>query len=173
MRRFLGLKLSGPLPDETTILNFRHLLENHKLGQGLLDEINAHLEFQGLRLREGTIVDATIIEAPSSTKNRAGERDPEMHQTKKGNQWHFGMKDHIGVDAGTGIVHSMSAVSLRAPSPERASTVIEYELCSSKSGPWPAMNPSMSLPSCRWRRRRGRRPTPSMCRWCHRIRRVR
>ena len=114
MRRFVGLKLSGPLPDETTILNFRHLLENHKLGQGLLDEINAHLEFQGLRLREGTIVDATIIEAPYSTKNRAGERDPEMHQTKKGNQWHFGMKAHIGVDADTGIVHSMSATGANA-----------------------------------------------------------
>ena len=109
MRRFVGLKLSGPLPDETTILNFRHLLEQHSLGQGLLGEINAHLEFQGLKLREGTIVDATITEAPSSTKNRAGERDPQMHQAKKGNQWHFGMKAHIGVDSETGIVHSMSA----------------------------------------------------------------
>ena len=111
VRRFVGLRLSEPLPDETTILNFRHLLERHNLGQGLLDEINAHLESQGLKLREGTIVDATIIEAPSSTKNRAGERDPEMHQTKKGNQWHFGMKAHIGVDADTGIVHSMSATA--------------------------------------------------------------
>ena len=96
VRRFVGLRLSGPLPDETTILNFRHLLEKHNLGQGLLDEINAHLESEGLKLREGTIVegtivDATIIEAPSSTKNRAGERDPEMHQTRKGSQWHFGM----------------------------------------------------------------------------------
>ena len=109
VRRFVGLKLSGPLPDETTILNFRHLLEKHSLGQGLLEEINAHLESQGLKLREGTIVDASIIEAPSSTKNRAGERDPEMRQTKKGNQWHFGMKAHIGVDSETGIVHSMSA----------------------------------------------------------------
>ncbi len=72
VRRFVGLKLTGPLPDETTILNFRHLLERHNLGQGLLEEINAHLESQGLKLREGTIVDATIIEAPSSTKNRAG-----------------------------------------------------------------------------------------------------
>ena len=108
VRRFVGLKLSGPLPDETTILNFRHLLERHNLGQVLLEEINAHLESQGLKLREGTIVDATIIEAPSSTKNRAKERDPEMHQTKKGNQWHFGMKAHIGVDSETGIVHSMS-----------------------------------------------------------------
>ena len=111
VRRFVGLKLSGPLPDETTILNFRHLLENHKLGQGLLAEINAHLDSQGLRLREGTIVDATIIEAPSSTKNRTGERDPEMHQTKKGNQWHFGMKAHIGVDSETGIVHSVSTTA--------------------------------------------------------------
>ena len=109
VRRFVGLKLSGPLPDETTILNFRHLLERHSLGQGLLEEINAHLESQGLRLREGTIMDATIIEAPSSTKNRAG--DPEMHQTKKGNQRHFGMKAHIGVDSETGIVHSMSTTS--------------------------------------------------------------
>ena len=114
VRRFVGLRLSGPLPDETTILNFRHLLEKHNLGQGLLDAINAHLESQGLKLREGTIVDATIIQASSSTKNRAGKRDPEMHQTKKGNQWHFGMKAHIGVDADTGIVHSMSATAANA-----------------------------------------------------------
>ena len=111
VRRFVGLKLSGALPDETTILNFRHLLERHSLGEGLLQEINAHLDSQGLRLREGTIVDASIIEAPSSTKNRAGERDPAMHQTKKGNQRHFGMKVHIGVDADTGLVHSMSATA--------------------------------------------------------------
>ena len=76
VRRFVGLKLSGPLPDEATILNFRHLLEQHGLGQGLLEEINAHLEAQGLRFREETIVDATIIESPSSTKKRARERDP-------------------------------------------------------------------------------------------------
>ena len=107
----MGLSLSGPLPDETTILHFRHILERHSLGQGLLEEINAHLESQGLKLREGTIVDGTIIEAPSSTKNRAGERDPEMHQTKKGNQWHFGMKAHIGVDWETGIVHSMTVTA--------------------------------------------------------------
>ena len=95
VRRFVGLNLTEALPDETTILNFRHLLERHQLGKGLLEEINAHLESQGLRLREGTMVDASIIEAPSSTKNRSRERDPEMHQTKKGNQWHFGMKAHI------------------------------------------------------------------------------
>ena len=114
VRRFAGLKLPGALPDETTILNFRHLLERHNLGQGLFEEINGHLESQGLGLREGTIVDATIIEAPSSTRNRAGERDPQMHQTKKGNQWHFGMKAHIGVDAETGLVHSMTTTGANA-----------------------------------------------------------
>ena len=108
VRRFAGLRLSGPLPDETTILNFRHLLEEHGLGTGLFEEINRHLESQGLRLQEGTIVDASIIAAPSSTKNRSKERDPEMHQTKKGNEWHFGMKVHIGVDSETGVVHSVS-----------------------------------------------------------------
>ena len=111
MRRFVGLRLSGPLPDETTILNFRHLLEERRLGQGLMEEINRHLASQGLRLREGTIVDASIIEAPSSTKNGACERDPQMRQTKKGNEWHFGMKVHIGVDSETGVVHSMSTTS--------------------------------------------------------------
>ena len=111
---FLPPQWSTIPPPLTTILNFRHLLERHSLGEGLLQEINAHLESQGLRLREGTIVDASIIEAPSSTKNRAGERDPEMHQTKKGNQWHFGMKVHIGVDADTGLVHSMSTTAANA-----------------------------------------------------------
>ena len=95
VRRFAGLRLTDALPDETTILHFRHLLERHQLGQGLFAEIKDHLEEQGVRLREGTIVDATIIEAPSSTKNRTGERDPEMRQVKKGNQYHFGMKLHI------------------------------------------------------------------------------
>jgi IS5 family transposase len=107
----VGLKLPDALPDETTILNFRHLLEQHELGQGLFQEINRDLEAQGLRLREGTIVDASIIEAPSSTKNRTGERDPEMHQTKKGNQWHFGMKLHIEVDSETGVMHSMTTTA--------------------------------------------------------------
>ena len=111
VRRFAGLRLSEPIPDESTILHFRHLLERHQLGQGLFEEIKGHLQEQGVRLREGTIVDATIIEAPSSTKNRTGQRDSEMHQTKKGNQWHFGMKLHIGVDAKTGLVHSLSATS--------------------------------------------------------------
>ena len=107
VRRFAGLRLSGPIPDETTILNFRHLLERHGLGRGLFEEINAHLAGRGYRVRRGTIVDATIIAAPSSTRNREGTRDPEMHQTKKGNEWHFGMKAHIGVDAETGLTHSV------------------------------------------------------------------
>lgn len=106
VRRFVGLKLTGQIPDETTILKFRHRLEKHDLGGQILASINGHLADQGLMLREGTIVDASIIEAPSSTKNRAGARDPEMHQTKKGKDWHFGMKVHIGVDDVLGLVHS-------------------------------------------------------------------
>ena len=91
--------------------NFRHLLERHQLGEGLLAEITQHLAAQGLRLREGTIVDATILDAPASTKNRAQARDPEMHQVKKGDQWYFGMKAHIGVDAATGLVHSLATTA--------------------------------------------------------------
>ena len=97
VRRFTGLGLSEPIPDESAILHFRHLLEDRHLGQGLFAEINEHLASQGLRLREGTIVDATIIEAPPSTKNRTGQREPEMRQVKKGSQYHFGMKLRIGV----------------------------------------------------------------------------
>ena len=111
VRRFVGLRLAEPLPDESTILHFRHLLEEHDLGEGLFEEIKGHLEAMGLRLSEGTIVDASIIAAPSSTKNRRGQRDPEMRQVKKGNQHHFGMKLHIGVDAATGLAHSFSATS--------------------------------------------------------------
>ncbi len=111
VRRFVGLRLGDALPDETTILNFRHLLERHELGGKLMAEINAHLAEQGLRLREGTILEATIIAAPSSTKNKKRSRDPQMHQTKKGNQWYFGMKAHIGVDAETGLTHSVAATA--------------------------------------------------------------
>ena len=95
------------MPDETTILRFRHLLEEHNLSIQLLATINATLIAKGLMLKTGTVVDATLIAAPSSTKNSRGERDPEMHQTKKGNQWHFGMKAHIGVDADSGLVHTV------------------------------------------------------------------
>jgi len=107
MRRFAGLRLSESLPDEITILNFRRFLERHKLGRKLFDEINQHLGEHGLMMREGGIVDASIISEPSSTKNREGKRDPEMHQTRKGNQWFFGMKMHVGVDDLTGLVHSL------------------------------------------------------------------
>lgn len=110
-RRFVGVKLSGPIPDETTILNFRHLLEKHSLGKKMFDEINKYLDERGLMLKAGTIVDASIIAAPTSTKNKDGARDPEMHQTKKGNEWHFGMKMHIGVDDELGLVHSVTGTS--------------------------------------------------------------
>jgi IS5 family transposase len=114
MRHFSGLTLTDRIPDETTILNFRHLLEKHQLGRQMFDEINNHLKDRGMLLREGTIVDATIISAPSSTKNREKARDPEMRQTKKGNQWHFGMKMHIGTDDVLGIIHSVDTTSANA-----------------------------------------------------------
>ena len=106
-----GCGCIDPLPDESTILHFRHLLERHNLGQGLFTEVKEYLAEQGVWLKEGTIVDATIIEVPSSTKNRSGQRDPEMRQVKKGNQYHFGMKLHIGTDAATGLVHSFTTTS--------------------------------------------------------------
>ena len=107
-REFAGLDAGiSRLPDESTILRFRHLLETHDLAQSLLDTVNAVLTDKGLLLKTGTIVDATLIAAPSSTKNRTGERDPEMHQVKKGNQWYFGMRAHIGVDADSGLVHTV------------------------------------------------------------------
>lgn len=111
MRQFAGLRLSGNLPDETTILNFRHFLEEHKFGKLIFESINEHLAGQGLMLREGSIVDATILSAPSSTKNSTGKRDPEMHQCKKGNQWHFGMKMHIGTDDALGLIHSVTTTA--------------------------------------------------------------
>jgi transposase, IS5 family len=107
-REFAGL--DGPmrrLPDESTILRFRHLLEKHQLAGPLLAAVNQVLQAHGLMLKIGTVVDATLISAPSSTKNGSGERDPEMHQTKKGNQWYFGMKAHIGADAESGLVHTV------------------------------------------------------------------
>lgn len=111
MRRFAGLRLSDRLPDESTILRFRHFLERHQLGRVIFDTVNTQLRQQGLMMREGTIVDATIIAAPSSTKNQEGQRDPEMHQTKKGNEWHFGMKMHIGVDDRDGLIHSIETTA--------------------------------------------------------------
>lgn len=112
MCRFVGIDLGHePVPDETTVLKFRHLLEKHNLGAELFALINDYLQEQGLAVGTGTIVDATIIKAPSSTKNREKARDPEMHSTQKGNQWYFGMKAHIGVDSKTRLVHTVTATA--------------------------------------------------------------
>jgi IS5 family transposase len=108
LRGFAGIDLSvAAVPDATTVMNFRHWLEEHDLTRVLFEEVGAMLEERGLLMRQGTIVDATIIAAPPSTKNKKKARDPEMHQTKKGNQWHFGMKAHIGVDVASGLVHTV------------------------------------------------------------------
>jgi IS5 family transposase len=107
MRAFAGLELGrDAIPDETTILNFRHLLEANDLTKALFEAVSAHLDDKGAMLRGGTILDATLIAASPSTKNKSGKRDPEMSQSKKGNQWYFGMKAHIGVDARSGLVHT-------------------------------------------------------------------
>jgi transposase, IS5 family len=106
-REFAGLGGMSRLPDRVSILRFRHLLEERRLAEQFLATVNAQLTAKGYMLKEGTAVDATLIAAPSSTKNKGGERDPEMHQTKKGNEWHFGMKAHIGVDADSGLVHTV------------------------------------------------------------------
>ena len=108
MRRFAGIELGcDRIPDETTILNFRHLLERHGLTEAIFADVNTHLADKGITLRSGTLVDATIIDAPSSTKNKTGARDPEMSSTKKGNEGYFGMKAHIGVDIDSGVTHSL------------------------------------------------------------------
>jgi len=110
MRRFVGIDLGRePVPDETTVCRFRHLLEEHVLGRRLFDEVRRHLAAKGMKVATGTIVAATIINAPSSTKNSDKARDPEMHQTKKGNQWYFGMKAHFGVDSRTKLIHAVAA----------------------------------------------------------------
>lgn len=112
MRRFVGIDLGQePVPDETTVCKFRHLLEAHDFGRVLFEQVHAHLEARGIRISTGTIVDATIIAAPSSTKNASGQRDPEMHQTRKGQQWYFGMKAHVGVDSKTKIIHAVVATA--------------------------------------------------------------
>src|SRR5437773_2314386 len=112
MRQFVGIDLGcEPVPDETTVCKFRHLLEEHQLGEQILGQVNLHLQAQGVRTTTGTIVDATILQAPTSTKNREQQRDPEMHQTKKGKQWYFGMKAHVGVDSKTKIIHTAVATA--------------------------------------------------------------
>jgi transposase, IS5 family len=112
LRQFAGIDLgSEPVPDQTTVCKFRHLLEEHNLGEEILGTVNLHLQAKGVRITTGTIVDATLIHAPSSTKNREQSRDPEMHQTRKGKNWYFGMKAHVGVDSKTKIIHTAVATA--------------------------------------------------------------
>jgi IS5 family transposase len=133
MRAFVGIDLGrDAAPDETTVLNFRRLLEKHHLGDQLFGEVNAYLAERGLKVAGGTIVDATIIAAPSSTKNENKERDAEMHQTKKGNQWHFGMKGHIGVDSKSGLIHSAAVT----PANTHDSQVLEHLLHGNETRVW-------------------------------------
>jgi transposase, IS5 family len=129
MRLFADLSLDNPIPDHTTIMNFRHLLEKHKLSRQLFKEVNRWLSDAGIYLKEGTIVDATIIEAVSSTKNKAKERDPEMHQTQKGKQWFFGLKAHIGVDARTGLTHSVSTTAANVHDITETANLLHGEEC--------------------------------------------
>jgi len=112
MRQFVGIDLGNePVPDETTICKFRHLMERHNLGDQFFHLVNQYLKENGMKVSRGTIVDATIINAPSSTKNKDKSRDPDMHQTRKGNQWYFGMKAHIGVDSKTKLIHHVVATA--------------------------------------------------------------
>ena len=125
MRRFMGLDFSvEQTPDATTLLHFRHLLEKHHLGKALFEAQNRLFEENGWVMRGGSVVDATLIAAKSSTKNREGARDPEMHQTRKGKQWYFGMKAHIGVDAGTGYVHTVTATSANMHDLDQAAALV-------------------------------------------------
>jgi len=128
MRKFMGIDfMREQAPDATTLLKFRHLIEKSGLGKAFFEAINRCLEQCGHIMKGGTIVDATLISAPSSTKNASGSRDPEMHQTKKGNQWYFGMKCHIGVDAGTGYIHSIEATGANVHDIAEASKLIRPE----------------------------------------------
>ena len=126
-REFVQLDVNRRLPDESTILRFRHRLEKHKLADGILASVNHLLSEQGLLLKEGSAVDATLIAAPSSTKNKSGKRDPEMHSSKKGNQWHFGMKAHIGVDADSGLVHTVRGTAGHVADVTEGSSLLQGE----------------------------------------------
>lgn len=128
MRAFMGIDfLNEQVPDSTTLLKFRHLLEEHGIGKKIFDDLKDRLEKAGLLMHGGTIVDATIIHAPSSTKNAEGKRDEEMHQTKKGNQWHFGMKVHAGVDAGSGFVHTIVGTAANVHDSQKISELIRKD----------------------------------------------
>ena len=132
VRRFCGFDAQGPIPDETTILNFRRRLEDHGLAGKIFQTINARLASKGVALSKGAIVDATIIDAPASTRNKAGKRDPEMHSTKKGGDWRFGMKAHSGIDAATGVVRSLVAT----PANEHDLNMARYLLTGKEDMVW-------------------------------------
>jgi IS5 family transposase len=128
MRRFMRLDFGAEqVPDATTLLHFRHLLQGHKLGERLFAAQNEIFEREGWIMRGGSIIDATIIAAPSSTKNATGTRDPEMHQTRKGNQWYFGMKAHLGVDAGTGYAHTVTATAANTHDLDQAPNLVRAD----------------------------------------------
>ena len=128
MRRFVGIDLGREaVPDETTVCRFRHLLEQHGLGTRLFEEVHRYLESKGLKVARGTIVDATIISAPSSTKNAEQARDPDMHQTKKGNQWYFGMKAHVGVDSKLKLIHAVVATAANVADSEVLADLLHGE----------------------------------------------
>ena len=128
MRSFMHLDFfTQQVPDATTLLHFRHLLEENRIGEKIFADVKARLEKAGLMMHGGTIVDATIISAPSSTKNKEGRRDPEMHQTKKGNQWYHGMKVHSGVDAGSGYVHTITGTSANVHDIDEIAKLIRKE----------------------------------------------
>ena len=130
IRRFVGIDLAREAaPDATTLLKFRRLLEQHALTRAIFETINAHLAERGLIMREGTIVDATFVAAPPSTKNKAKARDPEMHQAKKGNNWHFGMKAHIGVDSKSGLVHTVIGTPANVSDISQAHALVHGEEC--------------------------------------------
>jgi IS5 family transposase len=119
--------LTEQVPDATTLLHFRHLIESNKLGEKIFDDVKTRLEKAGLIMHGGTVVDATLIAAPTSTKNNNGKRDPEMHQTKKGNEWYFGMKIHSGVDAGSGYVHTITGTSANVHDVSETSKLIRKD----------------------------------------------
>ena len=137
MRNFVGINfLEEQVPDATTLLKFRHLLEKHNLGEAIFNDIKERLQQAGLMMRGGTIVDATIIQSTPSTKNKEGKRDPEMHQTKKGNQWYHGMKVHSGVDCGSGYVHTITGTAANVHDIAETSKLLreDDEVCYGDSG---------------------------------------
>ena len=172
LRDFCGIALTREsVPDATTLLKFRHLLEDNQLPQALLQEVNALLTERGLLMSRGTLVDATLIAAPSSTKNQTRERDPEMHQAKKGNQWHFGMKAHIGVDEQSGLVHTVVSTAANVSDISQTANLLhgDEEVIGADAGyvgvaKREDVKDSLGekLPSMKWRIAKRRKPIKNM-----------